>query len=245
MRESAVPGGGSLEAYFRKVQERVLVQRDIICSLIKDPRIIGDYYEAIVRDWVREMVSSAFVVARGVVLAPDGRASKECDIIIYSAAEYGPLFVSGDIVVVSPESVRAVIQVKGTVSQDNLGDAISSLASVNTLRPGIWKFIVGFKTNVEYQNLVSVCAESRIVNGIFVFSSFARDEKEEIPLQLQKLVGILKSITAPGMYHKSDAGRYVALEAKGRDSFEGVPYPEEPGQSPPPSQPIPYVPPPG
>ena len=70
------------------------------------------------------------------------------------------------------------------------------------------------------------CAESRIVNGIFIFSSSARDEKEDISLQLQKLVGILKSVTAPGMYQKSDAGNYVALEATGRDSFEGVPFPD-------------------
>jgi len=215
-----------MDAYYRKVQEKVLVQRDIICSLLKDPRIIGDYYEAIVRDWAREMVSGAFAVGRGVVLATDGRASRECDIIIYSAVEYGPLFVSDDIVVVSPEAVRAVIQVKGTVSLDNLGEAIASLAAVDTLRPGIWKFIVGFKTNVAYQNLVSLCAESKSVNGIFVFASSARDEKEDISLQLQRLAGILKSVTAPGMYQKSDAGRYVVLEAKGHEHFEGVPFPE-------------------
>lgn len=216
-----------MDAYYRKVQEKVLVQRDIICSLLKDPRIIGDYYEAIVRDWVREMISGAFAVGRGVVLAPDGRASRECDIIIYSATEYGPLFVSGDIVVVSPEAVRAVIQVKGTVSLDNMGDAVSSLSSVDVLRPGIWKFIVGFKTNVAYQNLVTLCADSSKVNGIFVFASSARDEKEDISLQLRKLAGIIKSITAPGMYQKSDAGRYVALEAKGHEHFDGVPFPED------------------
>jgi hypothetical protein len=208
------------------VQEKVLVQRDIICSLLKDPRIIGDYYEAIVRDAVREVVPGSFAVGRGVVLAADGHASNECDIIVYNAAEYGPLFVSGDIVVVSPEAVRCVIQVKGTVSLDNLGDAIQSLGSVDVLRPGIWKFIVGFKTNVNYQNLVELCAQSRLVNGIFVFSSSARGEKEDISLQMQKLVGILKSITAPGVYQKSDAGRYVALEATGRDTFQGAPFPD-------------------
>ena len=190
----------SMEQYYRKVQEKVMVQRDVINSLLKDPRIIGDYYEAIVRDAVREAVSASFSVGRGVVLAPDGRASKECDIIVYNAVEYGPLFVSGDIVVVSPESVRCVIQVKGTVSMDNLGDAIQSLAAVDQLRSGIWKFIVGFKTNVEYQNLVDMCAKSSNVNGVFLFSSSYKPEKEDITLQMQKLVGILKSITAPGVY---------------------------------------------
>jgi hypothetical protein len=43
-----------MEQYYRKVQEKVMVQRDVINSLLKDPRIIGDYYEAIVRDAVRE-----------------------------------------------------------------------------------------------------------------------------------------------------------------------------------------------
>ena len=132
----------AMDMYYRKVQEKVLVQRDIICALLKDPRIIGDYYEAIVRDWVREVVSGAFSVGRGVVLAADGRASKECDIIIYNAVEFGPLFVSGDIVVVSPEAVRGVIQVKGTVSLDNMSDAIASLSSVDVLRPGDRKSVV-------------------------------------------------------------------------------------------------------
>ncbi|MCL2615345.1 MAG: hypothetical protein FWD30_00910 [Dehalococcoidia bacterium] len=215
-----------MEQYYRKVQDKVMVQRDVINALLKDPRIIGDYYEAIVRDAVRESVSSSFAVGRGVVLADDGRASKECDIIIYNTVEYGPLFSSGDIVVVSPESVRCVIQVKGTVNQDNLGDAIQSLDAVDKLRTGIWKFIVGFKTNVEYQMLVELCAQSRSVNGIFVFSSVCKHEQEDISLQMQKLVGVLKSITAPEMYQTNDAGKYLTLEVSGKNSFHGVPFSE-------------------
>ncbi|MCL1885990.1 MAG: hypothetical protein FWF98_04470 [Dehalococcoidia bacterium] len=215
-----------MEQYYRKVQDKVMVQRDVINALLKDPRIIGDYYEAIVRDAVRESVSSSFAVGRGVVLADDGRASRECDIIIYNTVEYGTLFSSGDIVVVSPESVRCVIQVKGTVNQDNLGDAIQSLDAVDKLRTGIWKFIVGFKTNVEYQTLVELCAQSRSVNGIFVFSSICKHEQEDISLQMQKLVGVLKSITAPEMYQTNDAGKYLTLEVSGRNSFHGVPFSE-------------------
>jgi len=203
-----------------------MVQRDVINALLKDPRIIGDYYEAIVRDAVREVVSASFAVGRGVVLADDGRASKECDIIIYNAVEYGPLFSSSDIVVVNPEAVRCVIQVKGTVNQENLNDAIQSLASVDQLRSGIWKFIVSFKTNMEYQVLVELCAQSKSVNGVFVFSSSYKQEKEDISLQMQKLVGVLKSITAPEMYQTNDAGKYLTLEVSGRNSFHGIPFPE-------------------
>ena len=43
---------------------------------------------------------------------------------------------------------------------------------------------------------------------------------------MQKLVGILKSITAPGVYQTNDAGKYVVLEVGTSDSFQGVPFPE-------------------
>ena len=215
-----------MKQYYRMVQEKILVQRDIICSLLKDPQIIGDYYEAIIRDAVRESISKSFAVGRGVILSETGKSSRECDIIIYSAAEYGPLFVSGDIAVLSPEAVRCVIQVKGTLSNDSLADAIKNLSYVNSLRAGIWKLIVGFKTNVLYETIIKNCAQSKIVNGAFVLSTTSKREKEDITLQMQKFVGLLKSITAPGMYYKTDAGNYVALEAKGKDKFEGVPFPE-------------------
>jgi len=215
-----------MELYYRKVQDQVMVQRDMINALLKDPRIIGDYYEAIVRDAVREAISSSFAVGRGVILSDSGEASKECDIIIYNTVEYGALFRSGDIVVVEPEAVRCVIQVKGTVNQDNLSEAIQSLQVVDRLRTGIWKFIVGFKSNMEYQTLVELCAQSKCVNGVFVFSSNIKQEKEEVSLQMQKLVGILKSITAPRMYQTNDAGRYLSLEISGKDSFHGVPFPD-------------------
>ena len=215
-----------MKQYYRMVQEKILVQRDIICSLLKDPQIIGDYYEAIIRDAVRESISESFTVGRGVILSETGQSSRECDIIIYSASEYGPLFVSGDIIVVNPEAVRCVIQVKGTISNDSLMDAIKSLAYVDRLRTGIWKLIVGFKTNVLYETLARKCAESKSVNGIFILSTSSMREKEDITVQMQKFVGLLKSITAPGMYHKTDAGNYLALEATGTNKFAGVQFPD-------------------
>ena len=204
-----------------------MVQRDIIRSLLKDPQIIGDYYEAIIRDAIKESIPASFAVRRGVILSETGAISRECDIIIYSTAEYGPLFLSGDIVVLNPEAVRAVIQVKGTLNMENFKDAIANLAAVNNLRKGIWKLIVGLKTTIPYEGIINMCAQSRCVNGVFVFSTSQRYEKELVALQMEKFVGLLKSITAPGMHQRSDAGSYVALEASGVDKFEGVPFTDE------------------
>jgi hypothetical protein len=215
-----------VKQYYHNVQKKVLVQRDIIRSLLKDPKVIGDYYEAIVMDAVRESISKYFDARRGVILSETGASSRECDIIVYSAAEYGPLFLSGDIVVVSPEAVRCVIQVKGTINIENLNDAIANLYTVNRLRAGIWKLIVGFRTGIPYENLLKICAESKCVNGIFVFSSTNRYEKEEISSQMQKFVELLKMIAAPTMYQKKDAGEYVAIRVSGEGKVEGVPFAE-------------------
>ncbi len=216
-----------MENYYKNVQEKLMVQRDIIRSLLKDPQIIGDYYEAIIRDAIRESIPESFAVRRGVILSDTGETSRECDIIVYSAAEYGPLFLSENIVVVNPDAVRIVIQVKGTLNVENLKDAIDNLESVNRLRAGIWKLVVGLKTTVPYDGLVNMCAQSRCVNGVFAFSTSQRFEKEVISTQMEKFVGLLKSMTAPGMYQRSDAGDYVALETTGVDKFAGVPFVEE------------------
>ncbi|MFC2026682.1 DUF6602 domain-containing protein [Chloroflexota bacterium] len=215
-----------MKQYYKNVQKKILVQKDIIRSLLKDPKVIGDYYEAIIMDAVRESISEYFSARRGVILAENGQASRECDIIVYSAAEYGPLFLSGDIIVVNPEAVRCVIQVKGTINTENLKDAIANLAAVNRLRPGIWKLIVGFRTSIAYETLLRICAESKCVNGIFVFSSTKQFEKEEISAQMQKFIEMLKMIVAPTMYQKKDAGDYVATKVSGEGKVEGVPFPE-------------------
>ncbi len=215
-----------MENYYKNVQQKVLVERDIIRSLLKDPQIIGDYYEAIIREAIKESIPASFAVRRGVILAEGGETSRECDIIIYSKSEYGPLFMSGDIVVLNPEAVRAVVQVKGTLNMENFKDAIANLATINSLRKGIWKLVVGLKTTIPYEGLVNMCAQSRCINGVFVFSTSQREEKELVSSQMQKFVVLLKSITAPGMYQRSDAGDYVALEASGIDKFEGVPFAE-------------------
>ena len=215
-----------MEQYYRNVQKKILIQRDIIRSLLKDPKVIGDYYEAIITDAVRESISEYFAARRGVILAENGQASRECDIIVYSAAEYGPLFLSGDMIVINPEAVRCVIQVKGTINIENLNDSIANLAAVNRLRPGIWKLIVGFRTGIPYESLLKICAGSRCVNGIFVLSTNNQYEKEEIFSQMQKFVELLKMIAAPTMYQKKDAGDYVAIRVSGEGKVEGVPFPE-------------------
>jgi len=49
-----------MQQYYWNVQKKIMVQRDIIRSLLKDPKVIGDYYEAIIMEAVRESISQYF-----------------------------------------------------------------------------------------------------------------------------------------------------------------------------------------
>ena len=170
-------------------------------------------------------MAEAFAVGRGVVLSKEGKTSRECDIVIYNAAEYGPLFKSGEVVVISPEAVRCVVEVKGTLTNSHLSDAVKNLSSVNELRSGIWKLIVGLNTNIHYQSLVNRCVQSKIVNGIFIFNSTCQNEKEDISMQMQNFVGLLKEITLPAAHQICDAGNYVALSVARPGEFNAEPFP--------------------
>ena len=78
-----------MQQYYRKIRDKVLIQKDIINSLIKDQRVIGDYYEAIIRDVIRENVAEALSVGHGIVLSEEGKTSRECDIIILMRQSMG------------------------------------------------------------------------------------------------------------------------------------------------------------
>ena len=151
--------------------------------------------------------------------------SRECDIIVFNAVEYGPLFRSGDILVVTPEAVRCVIEVKGTLRRETILDAVKNLSSVDSLRKGIWKFLIGFQTQENYEKIVKWCVQTRAVNGVFVFDSTSTSETQDISLQMENFVGLLKEITLPAAHHRCDAGDYLVLNVTGPGNFNAEPFP--------------------
>ena len=98
-------------------------------------KLSGDVYEIELRRVISELFSS-YKVGYGVVYKDAESRSNEQDIIIY---EGQPLFESGSLIVVSPEAVKAVIQVKGyIVSPKNDFKYIeSNINSVKKIKPNI------------------------------------------------------------------------------------------------------------
>jgi hypothetical protein len=93
---------------------------------------LGSYKERLLAEVIRNFIPKRYSVGTGFVLfptkanpisrkakkpgeytAPGSIVSKQLDIIVYDGTNYPNIFTDGDFVIVRPESVRAIIEVKG------------------------------------------------------------------------------------------------------------------------------------
>jgi hypothetical protein len=109
----------------------------------------GTYCEALLKEFLRRTLPRHVSVDSGFVrrvtdsdMSPGAKTilptaadfvTPQLDIIIHDTNHYAPLFRSEDFVVVLPESVRAVIEVKKCLDRSKLKDAVGTLAKTSHL----------------------------------------------------------------------------------------------------------------
>jgi hypothetical protein len=106
---------------------------------------VGRYKERLLANLIAQYIPKNYEVATGFVLfaqeATDERAkkpgfdelnmcshtlSKQCDILVYDSSKVPVIFRDEDFVIVRPESVRAVIEVKGSANRNEVNDILTS-----------------------------------------------------------------------------------------------------------------------
>jgi hypothetical protein len=106
---------------------------------------LGQYKERLLADTIKDFLPRTVEVGTGFVMfphadeAPPGgpemhdplnqsaySVSRQCDILVYDVARFPPIFRDRDFVVIRPEAVRAVIEVKGSLSIKSARDALES-----------------------------------------------------------------------------------------------------------------------
>jgi len=116
--------------------------------IIKHHQTTGNYREQLLISVLKKYVPKKYHVATGFI---DGR-TKQIDIIIYDQQNYIPLFRENDLVVVKPDSVRAVIEVKTTLNSDSLWEALEGIHQVfrhSTHAIPVFKGVFAFNSNYE------------------------------------------------------------------------------------------------
>lgn len=106
---------------------------------------VGTYRENLLQNVLRKHLPERYHVATGFIYG----CPRQIDVLIYDRLEYAPLFREGDLVVVPPSAVRAVIEVKTSLNADELRKSLNLLSSValhDDCRPPIFKGIFAFES---------------------------------------------------------------------------------------------------
>ena len=95
---------------------------------------IGTFKENLLKNVIADYLPSRYSVGTGFVMFPDlvkqenaphrHQVSNQLDLIVYDSANYPVIFKDGDFVIVRPEAVRSIIEVKGSL---DLGEIKSAL----------------------------------------------------------------------------------------------------------------------
>jgi len=140
------------------MQNELLLKRGKIRNLIKHPMLLGFFYERIIRDAIRKLIPSKYSLEMGFIMY-DGVPSKQIDLILYDNTKAFLDFNENDIIMIQPEGVIAVIEIKSTFGSNELTDAKINFSSARKLfhksqpHPKVCKKL--FAIFIGYQSMLS------------------------------------------------------------------------------------------
>jgi hypothetical protein len=120
------------------------MQSEQIGRLIGHGPTVGNEREELLRALIERHVPRRFHVATGFIEGSD----RQLDILIYDQVDYAPLFRAGNLVVVPVEAVRALIEVKSTLTSGELADALTHLddaMGIRTQGPPMFRGVFGYQ----------------------------------------------------------------------------------------------------
>ena len=169
----------NLQEYHRSITQELQVVKDRIRNLIGDVhwQTDGEHKEAVLRKVLRTHLPESMRVSKGFVCYPDG-TSTQLDILI-TARDKPTLFKDGDLILVTPDAVKAIIEVKTNLGSQTIRGALDTLASeVEKIRlhqqqckAGLFIFEdsrIGDEDILATVQKVSRGQETRVVNWIAV-----------------------------------------------------------------------------
>ncbi len=119
-------------AYHEALTDELHALKSRVRHLVRNWGTDGEYKEAALRSVLRRHLPESLVVGRGFIVTQEG-SSSQIDILIVDGSK-PTLFRDGDLLFVTPDCVRAVIEVKTTLRDSTrLDDCTIKLAEVGKL----------------------------------------------------------------------------------------------------------------
>ncbi len=128
-----------------------------VASIINHAPSVGTYREVLLQELLRNHLPTRYHVSTGFIVG----CNRQLDVIIYDQQDFAPVFRQGDMVVVPLEAVRAVIEVKTTLTKNNLLEALELLDDVpdthmNASAPPMFKGVFAFQSNLTEKKMSDV-----------------------------------------------------------------------------------------
>jgi hypothetical protein len=117
-----------VSAYFESLSNELRALQNRVRYLIDNNhwQTDGEWKESVLRATLRRHLPSTVEVGRGFVLN-EYDCSNQIDVLIYDSSK-PILYRDGDLVFITADAVKGIIEVKSTISSANLSKALSSLA---------------------------------------------------------------------------------------------------------------------
>jgi len=140
---------------------------------------LGVINEEILRKFLKDHLPKWIEVAQGFILSKDGTLSTQCDIIIYNSNFYAPLYRVNDLIIVPPESVIHVIEVKTKINKKILHEQFPKFKTIKTLCPNAntsififyppkWKKTIEYITKFDFTNYL----DTELPENIYGFNYY-------------------------------------------------------------------------
>lgn len=120
----------SPEKYLNLIKDEFFTKINRVTLFTKHAPSIGFGNEEILRNFLKTHIPERFAVGTGFIFLNNNNVSRQCDLLIYDKVNYAPLFKEGDFVIIHPEAVAAVVEVKTTLSKKELFGSIENIRSV-------------------------------------------------------------------------------------------------------------------
>ncbi|EKO3865884.1 hypothetical protein JFR02_005074 [Vibrio harveyi] len=123
-----------LSPYYQAIAQSIEAEVSSINNLFHHQGVKGQGNENILENLLRKFLPKKYAVGTGVVIDQEGRQSKQCDIVIYDAFNYPEIFSQTEINFFPIDFVYAVIEIKTTLDQQKMNEAIENIRSVRSLK---------------------------------------------------------------------------------------------------------------
>lgn len=125
----------NIEKYFKSLSLELTALKDRVRDFINDAHWLsdGEWKEGVLRSVIARNLPSEIKIGRGFIMTPLG-VSTQIDILLYSSAS-PVLFRDGHLVIIQPEAVKGVIEVKTRLKQKDLKDAINKIKLIGEMLP--------------------------------------------------------------------------------------------------------------